>query len=225
MSEFISFGSVTNLANYFKNSENSELNALIQSMQSFTNAIILGKTTKLEEILRTFKNNIEEFKQSKQTTSTEQILLYMTDTIQSKFFSGKEIDYLSIITWCLDNNLIQQALTLYTEKIPDYLFNKNILSVTDERKKDLAKTKLDGYGLAYYIFYSDFMEPIAEDNQYNDMYKFICEYSDRKNLDKGHKIVQKYKKKNINIIKGIENFELLYKSMENKTIRYFLSAA
>ena len=59
------------------------------------------------------------------------------------------------------------------------------------------------------------MEPIAEDNQYNDMYKFICEYSDRKNLDKGHKIVQKYKKKNINIIKGIENFELLYKSMEN----------
>ena len=220
MSEFISFGSVTNLANYFKNSENSELNALIQSMQSFTNAIILGKTTKLEEILRTFKNNIEEFKQSKQTTSTEQILLYMTDTIQSKFFSGKEIDYLSIITWCLDNNLIQQALTLYTEKIPDYLFNKNILSVTDERKKDLAKTKLDGYGLAYYIFYSDFMEPIAEDNQYNDMYKFICEYSDRKNLDKGHKIVQKYKKKNINIIKGIENFELLYKSMENKTIRY-----
>lgn len=220
MSEFISFGSVTSLANYFKNSENSELNALIQSMQSFTNAIILGKTTKLEEILRTFKNNIEEFKQSKQTTSTEQILLYMTDTIQSKFFSGKEIDYLSIITWCLDNNLIQQALTLYTEKIPDYLFNKNILSVTDERKKDLAKTKLDGYGLAYYIFYSDFMEPIAEDNQYNDMYKFICEYSDRKNLDKGHKIVQKYKKKNINIIKGIENFELLYKSMENKTIRY-----
>lgn len=52
MSEFISFGSVTNLANYFKNSENSELNALIQSMQSFTNAIILGKTTKLEEILQ-----------------------------------------------------------------------------------------------------------------------------------------------------------------------------
>lgn len=220
MSEFISFGSVTNLANYFKNSENSELNALIQSMQSFTNAIILGKTTKLEEILRTFKNNIEEFKQSKQTTSTEQILLYMTDTIQSKFFSGKEIDYLSIITWCLDNNLIQQALTLYTEKIPDYLFNKNILSVTDERKKDLAKTKLDGYGLAYYIFYSDFMEPIAEDNQYNDMYKFICEYSQSKNLNKAHKIAENYQSKNESITTGIKNFELLYKSMENKTIRY-----
>lgn len=220
MSEFISFGSITNLANYFKNSQNSDLKALIQSMQSFTNSIILGKTTKLEDILRTFRNNIEKFKQSKQTTSTEQILLYMTDTIQSKFFSGKEIDYLSIINWCLDNNLIQQALTLYTEKIPDYLFNKNIISVSESRKNELANKKLDGYGLYYYVFYSDFMEPNADDNQYTNLYNFICEYSNCKNSNKSHKIVEKYKKENKSISKGIENFESLYKSMNGKSIRY-----
>lgn len=219
MSEFISFGSITNLANYFKNSKNSELNALIQTMQSFTNFIILGKTTELEDILCKFRNNIEEFKKSKQTTSTEQILLYMTDTLQSKFFLGKEIDYLSIINWCLDNNLIQQALTLYTEKIPDYLFNKNIISVSESRKNELADKKPDGYGLYYYIFYSDFMEPTAGKKQFDDLCKFICEYSDCKNPNKYHKIVENYKKGNKSISKGIENFELLYKNMNGKSIR------
>ena len=44
-------------------------------------------------------------------------------------------DYLKITQWCIDNGLIQQALTVFNEKMPRYLFNKGYIKVKVEERK------------------------------------------------------------------------------------------
>lgn len=40
-------------------------------------------------------------------------------------------DYYSIVKWCVENGLVQQALTIFTEKIPSYIIGKNYMKVSD----------------------------------------------------------------------------------------------
>ena len=48
-------------------------------------------------------------------------------------------DDLSIIRWCVDHDYLQQALTLYVERIPEYLGEKGFIEQSDEKSKELDR--------------------------------------------------------------------------------------
>ena len=64
----------------------------------------------------------------------------------SSLITIRDLDDLKVIRWCIDNGYMQQALTLYTERIPEYLGEHGIIKQTSEESKKLddqvAKDKM-----------------------------------------------------------------------------------
>lgn len=68
----------------------------------------------------------------------------MIGIIKKKLYieEGKKLGYPELIRWCLDNNMIQQALTLYIEKMPPYYYDTDMLIFPKEMPKlSPGKTK------------------------------------------------------------------------------------
>ena len=53
------------------------------------------------------------------------------------------------VEWCVHNRLIQQAVTIYVEKMPEYFYNKKLYTVSDSIKKQVEnkKSKIGGQAL------------------------------------------------------------------------------
>ena len=215
MSEFSSFGSTKHLEEYFMDSKNTALTELIDSMRRFTDSITLGKTDNLERNLANLQKGIELFQKSEPDMESEQIMLYMTDLIQNKFFKEQTINYLSVIEWCLENNLVQQALTLYTEKIPKYLFETGIISCTPEFRETIAKQLPKNVEEDYFIFCSDFLTPTGEDD-YSKMLDVIHQLRDSMHSPRSFNDAIK---KNRGIQDGIERYRDLYDWLGGRSLK------
>lgn len=68
---------------------------------------------------------------------------YIIDDEEQVGVDYKRFTYPKLIKWCLDNNLIQQALTLYVEKMPVEYYEK-YLKISDEDKADYLEKKNGG---------------------------------------------------------------------------------
>ena len=55
----------------------------------------------------------------------------MIEIIRKKLYikENSSLTYQDLIRWCLDNNMVQQALTLYIEKMPMYYYEKKLLNL------------------------------------------------------------------------------------------------
>lgn len=166
MSEFVNFGNAKTISEYFKDSTNQQVTATIQSMNDFNDALSLGKTGELDNILTRLNDDISATEAISADDLSIMLFKEMIPVIKEKFFpNGTQIDYLSMIEWCSNNNLIQQALTLCTEKIPRYLFNAGYIAPSSEQVKEDANNKKRSYNDKYVdMLYTDIMNVSESDN-------------------------------------------------------------
>lgn len=147
VNEFTSFGKAKALSEYYEKISDKEINQkdeaikkinnLINVMKRFSDVISLCMVQEIDDIMKKLQDGILEVenvldpdeivkKQNQEKSvifTLENSMFYNLITqIKNKFYikKGKDITYIDIIRWCLDNDLIQQALTLYVEKIPQY---------------------------------------------------------------------------------------------------------
>ena len=142
MSEFVNFGSMKALNQYFEivglENQSESLQGLLEAMQKFADMIMLcryGEFVKAIEILKEKMDGFVEYYQKCERKQSVDTLLYkIIPTVYSKYqllFSEEEktgskiIKDLAIIKWCYENNHIQQTMTLITERIPKVLFNED----------------------------------------------------------------------------------------------------
>lgn len=160
VNEFTSFGKSKTLSNYYKNiwknkEENREIRELIDVMNDFSDLMSLCMVEDIDEIMNNLNEKITKVKKIKNKDDKEnnenKLMNYMffnlINEIENKFYlkGENQITYINLIKWCLDNDLIQQALTLYVEKIPEYynqcgFFNKedeSLLEAFNVYKNDL----------------------------------------------------------------------------------------
>ena len=116
------------------------VNHLMKAMQSFSDSIQLCQTERLQDILNNevFPTLDEIDKMSESAVIREDIftLKLMAENIRKKFgFSMTGDKYavspMMLIEWCLKNRCIQQAVTLFVESIPKYLFSSGIVEYDD----------------------------------------------------------------------------------------------
>ena len=161
VSEFANFGSSNSISEFFSHTQNSDIIALIESMRKFSDAITLGKISNLSENLSELSENIKRCEVNISNTPDERIFGEMLPIIRKKFFGETgETDYLSVIKWCLNNKLLQQAMTIYIEKIPEILFKHNWIEyLGDEKNKaadgNIRKKLAEG---DYSPFYDNFID-------------------------------------------------------------------
>lgn len=78
----------------------------------------------------------------------------MIQIIRQKLYikEGTQLTYPDLIRWCLDNNMIQQALTLYIEKMPVYYYEQGLLEMPEDLGKIPFGTSKEAYAFYTKLF-------------------------------------------------------------------------
>jgi len=172
VNEFVTAGKSNQLRWCFDSSAPTEITALLNTMTEFTDKIQLCNTDDLDKTLTNLYNAINVVRTAESSSIEGVILKNLLPVIEEKFFgdNGGKADYVRIIEWCLDNGLIQQALTIFVEKIPVYLynngvfsFNKKVEEICNENKKSLGSREISVNAFYQQLMSKRRADYIAED--------------------------------------------------------------
>ncbi len=155
---FTSVGNSYELEEYFKNTNNDTVKRTITAMNEFSDELTLCRTSKLNEVIDKLNYCLDEL--SDVQSDSKDIILFksLSEAIRSKFnIHGERISCPDIVMWCVQNRLIQQAVTIYVEKMPEYFYNKKFYTVSDYVINSVKnkKSKFDYY---YELFYTTLMQ-------------------------------------------------------------------
>lgn len=151
VNQFVTTGRSTILEKVFEVENVKQVKELLGEMNKFSDDILICKVDKLDEYYNKIKTIVNSLKDNDCLNVNNKLVIFkqMLDIIKSKFIGtdigDRENDILNVLQWCVDNDLIQQALTICDEKLPYYIFNKKIVkycgvanikkyNVTDEQK-------------------------------------------------------------------------------------------
>ena len=147
VNDFVLHGSAALLQNCIKNADN-DVDELLQAMVSFSDSIQLCSTS-LNENIRDLEQKIENVEKNVSGSSGDFFIIKtMLPLIRDKFHLSQSgsTAILGIIRWCLENDLIQQALTIYNENAANIIIDNAFVDVRkqEEIKKDLDRRKKTG---------------------------------------------------------------------------------
>ena len=167
--QFVTTGSASKLNDFYQEHEASaDIQKVTKAITDFSNNIRLCSLSKLDKSVIRLADALNTFESAEDDlnyyTALFQSLIpmirrkmYLDDLITE--INGKRgLNYPVLIQWCLDHDLLQQALTLYVEKLPIYYYQKeyipHVLSDYDPSDPALA-------GKAASLFY-DVYDVIAD---------------------------------------------------------------
>jgi len=132
--EFVRFGSVETLQDYFHDApKTQDLDNLLQAMQRFSDAIKMCRTSLIKDELRTLNVYLQAFKENHGSTLQENLFASIIMTLQNEYgalLEGHATEF-DIIRWCERKGFLQQAMTLCTEWLPAYLVKHKIAYTED----------------------------------------------------------------------------------------------
>ena len=134
--EFVNFGSVTALKSYYVGKKiSAPLEKLLTAMENFAEAIKLCHYGQFRDAIINLHDAVHDFAPA--TDDLQDILMArLIGRIRKDYHHliiNRELDDLHVIRWCLRHDYLQQALTLYNERVPEYLGKKNFLNLSDEQ--------------------------------------------------------------------------------------------
>lgn len=155
--EFVNFGSVNALERYYEGKRANlsvALSQLLVAMRNFADAIKLCHYGQFNAAIKNLHDAVKDFEP---TDDVEDVLMATFISLIRKDYADlifpREKDDLRVIRWCLDNDYLQQALILYTERIPEYLGEKGVIVLDAQKAEDLrrraAKDRLQPF---FYLF-------------------------------------------------------------------------
>lgn len=155
--EFVNFGSVNALESYYRDKRanlSKPLNQLLDTMKDFADAIKLCHYGQFSAAIINLHDAVKDFTP---TDDIEDVLMATFITRIRKDYAdlifSREKDDLRVIRWCLDHDYLQQALILYTERIPEYLGERGVIILDAEQAEDIkrraAKDRLQSF---FYLF-------------------------------------------------------------------------
>lgn len=200
ISEFIQSGSSVLLRDTVLHNEEIEkkyppIKELLDAMNEFSNMIALCVVdNNLDKVLKKLENAIVSVRQINVLEGTEDelaisMLKNLLGEIEKKLLLGgtESLSYLQIIKWCLSNNMIQQAITFYIEKIPKIYYDTKLIDWIDGESKGLPGH--DEYSKQFYdILYDEvgknslletfreLISKMAETSGTADVNQFLNEY-------------------------------------------------
>ncbi len=113
MQELSSLGSTHMLRNYYdkRGEPDEKIDELLKSMDALFETITLCRTSKIDECMKRFEVALKNAR-----SCDDPLMQQLLPTLQKRF--GEGLDTLSLIEWCVKSNMLQQALTVYTERVP-----------------------------------------------------------------------------------------------------------
>ena len=146
--EFVNFGSVKALCKFFpEDRRTAVIDTLLAAMNDFAEEVKLCHHSRFQRAIERLRLALENFYQyrqqcNEQDMTNEELLMAQ---LEPRIFSEYELllkenaDIRDEIRWCLVHDYIQQALTLYVEGVPEWLFTKKVVELTPTGEKIIAK--------------------------------------------------------------------------------------
>lgn len=161
ISEFIQNGSSVLLRDTVLHNKQVEekypsIKELLDAMNDFSDVIALCVVDKnMDTVLTHLREAIKKVQAIDVSRGTEdEIAIHMLKNllgeIEKKLLveGTGEVSYIKIIRWCLENNLIQQAITFYIEKMPKIYYEKKLINEFNKMAKVLPGH--DAYSVQFY---------------------------------------------------------------------------
>lgn len=128
VSEFVSTGNAVQLGKLFEKENTPDL---IKAIIEFSNSMAVCDMSKIDQTVNDMAKLTEEVQEEHNSVYYE-MFQSMIPMIREKMrlkevVKQGKINYPVLIDWCTDNGLIQQATTLYVEKMPFYYNEKGLL--------------------------------------------------------------------------------------------------
>ena len=185
--EFVRFGSVDAILNYFANVNRNippVLQNLLDAMKNFADVIIISRRREFQNALEGLKTAYNNFSTVKNIKSLDYNLMQQLKVRIAKEYSTlltcDADDYISIVGWCLEHGYIQQSLVLYTESFPYMMIVKDkIITLNSTYDEELADyTSEDGMNREKeYLLFNEFSPKGYSNNHifldYDDFIKKI----------------------------------------------------
>ena len=146
--EFVRHGEVTVLNKFFEKRERStHLDTLLNAMQKFAEELKLCHYGDLSEAITALRDAIHYFPEvspsnaSSAAKQNDDLVRQMLGRIQEDYapILKEELDDIALIRWCISHNLLQQAMTLFTERVPESLVKSEFLWIQPAYQKDFSK--------------------------------------------------------------------------------------
>lgn len=119
MQELSSFGSVRTLRQYYGQApEDPRIANFLNAMEQLNESILLCRVSLISDRLKQFQASLVELK-----NCGDPIMQALLPAFRKKF-NGK-MKTVDLIRWYLESDMLPQALTLYTEKIPERILGKH----------------------------------------------------------------------------------------------------
>ena len=127
MQEMSSFGNVRTLRKYFGTEPQDErIGELLNALEALNEAITLCRTRQINDCMAQFNLAL------KAVGECSDPLLRVLIPAFRYTFRERELTTVGLIRWCLSADMLQQAITVYTERIPAEIFGKrDILRIDD----------------------------------------------------------------------------------------------
>lgn len=147
VNEFVCSGSASALRKCFKDTQSRTVKDLLKVMEEFSDAIQLC-SIKLGDTLLRLNQQLD---QTEQFVTDDKEGLFIVKTmiplIRSKFNIKSDDSFyatLGIVKWCLENNLIQQALTIYRENAAEIIISKKFVEMDKKIYGRTINKMMDG---------------------------------------------------------------------------------
>ena len=134
MQEAASFGNVRTLREYYGDpAQDAHIEALLSAMEGLWGTIALCRTEQLPERMEAFNAAMDGAEKH-----ADPLMRALLPAFRQKY--GKKMTIPGVIKWCVESDMLQQALTIYKERIPGYILDerRGILAV----KANAAKPRM-----------------------------------------------------------------------------------
>ena len=190
VNEFVTTGNVMSLEDFFHTEHQSGMKKLVKSIINFANTMSLCDVGNIDTARDSLRENLLEFEsgrpavgENKNTAEAyeniyEEMLRSLIPLIREKMFLEADdggMSYINMINWCIHNRMLQQAATLYVEKMPKIYCEQGILEgLVDYRAMEdqPGKTKEPN------AFYTELFDKVFEGNLADNSQDASCRLSE-----------------------------------------------
>lgn len=151
MQEAASFGNVHTLREYYKkHAKNEHIEALLSAMEGLWGTIALCRTEQLPERMEAFNAAMDGAEKH-----ADPLMRALLPAFRQKY--GKKMTIPGVIKWCVESDMLQQALTIYKERIPGYILKDRSQDILSVDPKEVTITPKD-YQSSEEAYFEEFMQ-------------------------------------------------------------------
>lgn len=181
VSQFVETGSGKLLHSIYNSVSHEPTKHLVKCIQKFSHVIQLCNIKEVDHVIEELTESMRKLEENPIETTEPDIQLHvfreLLHVVKKKFYLEGEntsFTYPRLIKWCIDNGLLQQALILYTEKMPIAYSRAGLIKILPNQEKGMPGSTVEANNL-YTSICKDILDKTDRVNEFKILLNSVKE--------------------------------------------------